>query len=101
MTLNRFALFVLMLVAVLLLTSCAPGPNPEAREGKGVAGFWLGLWHGFILLFTFIISLFNRNVGIYEVNNNGGWYNFGYLLGVMIFWGSGGRGAARGSKKRW
>ncbi|MDA3937638.1 MAG: hypothetical protein PF636_12455, partial [Actinomycetota bacterium] len=65
-----------------------------------VAGFWLGLWHGFIVLFTFLISLFRDNVTIYEVSNNGGWYNFGYLLGVMMFWGGGGGGAARGSRWR-
>ncbi len=37
---------------------------------------------------------------MYEVNNNGGWYNFGYLLGVMTFWGSGGRGAAGATRSK-
>jgi hypothetical protein len=59
----------------------------------------MGLWHGFIALFTFIISLFRDDVSIYEVVNNGGWYNFGFILGVMIFWGGSGGGAA-GSKCR-
>jgi hypothetical protein len=31
------------------------------------AGFWLGLWHGIICPVTFLISLFNDNVNIYEV----------------------------------
>lgn len=31
---------------------------------------------------TFIVSLFNPSVGIYEVNNNGGWYNFGFVVGA-------------------
>jgi hypothetical protein len=26
--------------------------------------------------------LFNDNVNIYEVHNNGNWYNFGFMLGV-------------------
>ncbi len=97
---NRIALLVLILLLGVVLSSCAPGPNPLAPKKEGVAGFWQGLWHGFIALFTFIVSLFNDNVNIYEVNNNGGWYNFGFLLGVMAFWGSGGRGAA-GRKKKW
>jgi len=35
------------------------------------------------------VSLFNPDVGIYEYNNNGGWYNFGFVLGA----GSSGSGA--------
>lgn len=87
------------ILAVALLTGCAPAANPTAGTGSDPAGFWLGMWHGFTVLFTFIVSLFNHNVGIYEVDNSGGWYNFGYLLGVMMFWGGGGGGAA-GSRKR-
>jgi hypothetical protein len=81
--------------------ACAPGPNPVANtpeDGGGVAGFWHGLWHGFIVLFTFIFSLFTDSVRVYEVHNNGNWYNFGFLLGVMIFFGGGGNGACRGKR---
>jgi hypothetical protein len=88
----------LLLIVLVSLTGCAAGPNVLADQtnpdGK-IAGFWLGLWHGFISLFTFIISLFNDNISMYEVHNNGGWYNFGYLLGVMSFFGGGGRGSHR------
>jgi len=95
---KRYRVLLALVVLALLLASCAPGPNTAAGDGE-LAGFWLGLWHGFISLFTFVISLFKDNVSIYEVNNNGGWYNFGYLLGVMTFWGGGGGGAARGSRR--
>lgn len=86
------------LVAMLALAGCAPDPNPLAG-GPEAAGFWQGVWNGFTALFTFLISLFNDNVTMYEVNNNGGWYNFGYLLGTMMFWGGGGGGAAAGSRR--
>jgi len=94
---------VLLLVLVLLLvTACAAGPNEladtAARAGHP-AGFWLGVWHGFISPVTFIISLFNHNVGIYEVHNNGGWYNFGFMVGVTMILGGGGGGAGRRSKR--
>ena len=46
------------------------------------AGFWPGVWHGSILPITFVVSLFKPGVGIYETHNNGGWYNFGFLLGA-------------------
>ena len=88
---------------LLILAGCAPGPNKLAgtadQEGK-VAGFWLGLWQGFIAPFTFIISLFSDKVHLYEVHNNGGWYKFGYLLGLMIILGGGGGSAGRGSCRK-
>jgi hypothetical protein len=62
---------------------------------SGVAGFWLGLWHGFICVVTFVVSLFNHDVQMYEVHNNGALYNLGYLLGASASLG----GAGRGSKK--
>jgi hypothetical protein len=100
----KSALILLLTVLTLvLITSCAPGPNQlsDSPDDKGkVAGFWQGLWHGFIVLFTFIVSLFTDSVRIYEVHNSGNWYNFGFLLGVMIFFGGGGGEANRRSRCR-
>jgi hypothetical protein len=80
----------------------APGPNTLAKspdEGGKVAGFWRGLWHGSIAPITFIVSLFNPNVQIYEVHNNGAWYNLGYLLGMAGVLGGGRGGASRQHKQ--
>ena len=93
---QRMRVVLLLAVVLIALTACAAAAN-EMRgtpdEEGDVAGFWLGLWHGIIAPFAFIVSLFNSNVGIYEIHNNGGWYNFGYLLGLtIIFGGSGGAG---------
>jgi hypothetical protein len=88
---------VCMVALVVLLASCTPGPNALVNspdEAGKVAGFWQGLWHGLIVPITFILSLFSRNILIYEVPNNGAWYNFGYLLGVTTILGGGGRGSA-------
>jgi hypothetical protein len=93
---------VAVLICIILL-GCAASPNELANspnEKGDVAGFWLGLWHGFIVLFTFIVSLFSDKVHIYEVHNSGGWYNLGFLLGMMIFFCGGGRQARRRSRKR-
>lgn len=51
---------------------------PDAQP----AGFWVGFWHGLIAPITFVVSLFNPGVRFYETNNNGGWYDFGFILGV-------------------
>ena len=81
---------VMLIALMLLLAACAAGANPEvgtAPEGEAVAGFWLGLWHGVIAPVTFIISLFTDNVNLYEVHNNGNWYDFGFVLGAGILFG--------------
>ena len=91
-------LIICIALALILAAGCTPTTAPPAgtqgTEG-GVAGFWKGLWHGFIMLFTFIVSLFKDNMGIYESNNSGNLYNLGYLLGVMIFFGGSSGGACR------
>ncbi len=60
--------------------------NSENQAGK-IAGFWQGLWHGLICPFSFLISLFKENMGVYETHNNGNWYNFGFIIGLMIVFG--------------
>ena len=90
---------VLFLLLLGILAGCAPGPNQSkgiASEHRGVAGFWLGLWQGFIAPFVFVASLFKGDISIYEVHNNGGWYNFGYLFGLACFFGGGNRASRRG-----
>ena len=98
---NKMIVFMMVLVMVLLLGACAAGPN--ALEGTPTlsgepAGFLLGVWHGFISMFTFIVSLFSDQVGVYEVYNNGNWYDFGFILGILIFYGGGGSGSSRSRK---
>ena len=86
--LGMLFIFLLMIFSV----SCVPGPNSAEKtpdqEGK-VAGLWKGIWHGSISPITFIISIFSKNVRFYEVHNNGGWYNFGFVLGAGLFLGGG------------
>jgi len=94
---------VLLLLTAGLITACAPSANP-LRGGAGLdglpAGFLPGIWHGFILVFTFIASLFTDTVGVYEVHNTGWPYNLGYVLGVMMFFGGGGASARDGRSRR-
>lgn len=96
MTRTAFALAVLTAV---FLAACAPDANPHVSSSHPAAGFWLGLWHGCIIFFSFILSLFYDSVGIYQIHNDGTWYNFGYLLGVLIAGGSGGGAAAKKKRK--
>lgn len=94
------ALVLAIVLAAIALTGCAPDANPNLGRGDEPAGFWTGLWQGSTMLFTFVWSLFNDEVGVYETYNSGGWYNFGYLLGAMMFLGGGSGGACAGRRKR-
>jgi hypothetical protein len=78
---TRIAIVCLLAFSVLL-AACAPGPNEFVQTGT-VAGFSRGLWHGLIAPVTFVLSLFSHDVGIYEIHNNGNWYNFGFIIGVL------------------
>lgn len=72
------------------------GSNSKYKEPNAKpAGFWGGLWHGLIAPFTFLISLFVDGVGIYETDNNGRWYEFGFMLGIGTCAGGGDAGATR------
>ena len=95
---TSFIFLVLVLVSLIIFTGCTPGANQSkgtAREHNVIAGFWLGLWHGFIAPIVFVISLFKNSAGIYEVHNNGAWYDLGYLFSIACFYGGGGHCAAR------
>jgi len=83
---RKIALWAL-LIMVLVLSGCTANSDRFIEEP---AGFWAGLWHGLILFITFVISLFTESVRMYEVNNIGGWYDFGFLLGAMLALGHGG-----------
>ncbi len=97
---KRSRIIVLVIVGALVLAACAAGENPQvdtAGPDGDVAGFFMGAWHGFIAPITFIISLFTDSVNIYEVHNNGNWYDFGFVLFAGLFLGGGilGRRASR------
>jgi hypothetical protein len=74
----------LAVLAGAMLAGCAAGTNDVSNVDVPVAGFWPGVWHGLIYPVTFVISLFTRSVNMYEVHNNGAWYNFGFVLGIAI-----------------
>jgi hypothetical protein len=65
------------------------GSNSKYKEpGAKPAGFWGGLWHGIIAPIAFIVSLLVVGVSIYETNNNGRWYEFGFMLGIGAYAGN-------------
>ena len=96
---NKLNLRLLVFVPfTLLLVSCAAGNASFTQENP--AGFWYGLWHGIISVISLIIHVFNDSVAVYESHNTGGWYDFGFLLGVIAIWGGGSHANCKSAANR-
>lgn len=83
-------------LSLILLSACASQVPSAVEHGPQVPGFWWGLWHGFVFPWAFIGSLFSDSIAVYAVPNRGGWYDFGFFLGVTVL----GGGSFFGSKSR-
>ena len=80
----------------LLLSACASQIDAGVARNAGAPGFWWGLWHGFVFPFAWVGSLFSDDIAVYAVPNSGGWYDFGFFLGITVL----GGGSHFGSKRR-
>lgn len=78
----------MIIPVLLLLSSCADVTPIDECVYEEPYGFFSGLWHGIIAPVSFIGSLFFEDIAMYAVNNNGNWYNFGFVLGAGILFGS-------------
>jgi len=74
-----------LLVAPALFALAACAHQASSGVASGAPGFLYGLWHGFIFPVSWVLSLFMADVAVYAVPNNGGWYDFGYFLGIVVF----------------
>ncbi len=71
----------LLLILALGCISCAHQPRPESYDPPG---FFSGLFHGFIILFSLIGSIF-MDIRIYGFPNSGFFYDLGFLIGAAGF----------------
>ena len=67
---------------VLLFSGCAENFSFGMAGGMAPIGFFYGVWHGMIAPFAWLYSLFSDSIAIYAIYNNGGWYDFGFILGI-------------------
>jgi len=95
---NRAFKTTSIVIILVFLQSCTAGDDQFTSDN--LAGFWFGLWHGVIAVIALIIHLFNDSVHVYEINNTGGWYDLGFLLGVICVWGGGSHASCKSTSKR-
>ena len=79
---TRTRLFVLATMA-LTLAACV-AKQTGTTVNPAAPGFLEGVWHGFIFPIAWIVSLFTDDIAVYAVPNNGGWYDFGYFIGIVF-----------------
>ncbi len=78
--------WIFLICVILSLTACLP--NDGTHNTNHLAGFFWGIWHGWIAPVSLIISIFKPQISIYESNNIGLWYNFGFYIAIIGGFGS-------------
>ncbi len=78
---KRWIILGLVMLGFIILLGCVPGGGAFGPDDK--AGFFAGIWHGWLAPLTLIIGLFDGQVRIYEVNNTGWWYDLGFYIAVI------------------
>ena len=91
-------LVVLTLVALVVVTLNGCFPGGGSYSAGEPAGFFSGVWHGWIAPISLIVGFFRDDVRIYEPNNTGWWYDLGFYIAVIA--GFGGVALSRKKKKR-
>ena len=87
---------MLIVLSSLLLTACIPGDGKATPDKP--AGFFWGVWHGWIAPISLIGGLFNKSLRVYETHNTGWWYDLGFYMAIIS--GFGGLSLARRSKSK-
>lgn len=85
---KKVAIGLILLFCITSLYSCAPNGYVSSQ-----AGFFSGIWHGMIIVFSIIGKIFGADLGIYAEHNTGFTYWLGFILGIGAF--GGGSSSAR------
>ena len=71
----------LLILTLTMLTGCIPGDG--AVKTSDPAGFFSGVWHGWIAPVSLVFGLFKNNIRVYEVINTGWMYDFGFYMAII------------------
>lgn len=96
MRLKKFILIIaLFTLIIFVLSGCIPGDGASTVDKP--AGFFWGIWHGWIAPISLIIGIFNNEIRVYETNNSGWWYDLGFYIAIIS--GFGGLSLSRKKKE--
>jgi uncharacterized spore protein YtfJ len=80
---TRLAVLVAFTVVI---AGCAAGGGTYSPSDQ--AGFFSGIWHGWIAPLALIAHVFDGDIRVYETNNDGIWYDVGFYIAVISGFGS-------------
>lgn len=80
---RKRTLIVIALVGLfaVVMAGCLPGDG--AATPAKPAGFWSGIWHGWVAPISLIGKIFNKNLRIYEPINKGFWYDLAFYMAIV------------------
>lgn len=79
---KKILLIIVMTVFIMvLLVGCIPGDGKNNEDNP--AGFFWGVWHGWIAPISLIGGIFNNDLRVYETANTGWWYDFGFYIAII------------------
>jgi hypothetical protein len=78
---RRILVVLSLLLFLFLLAGCFPGGGTNSPEEP--AGFFKGIWHGWIAPISLIAGLFDHTIRLYELHNTGWWYDLGFYVAVI------------------
>ncbi len=70
-----------LLIGLATFAGCLPGGGSSTPTDP--AGFLFGIWHGWIAPISLIGGLFNSEIRVYEPNNSGWGYDFGFYMAII------------------
>ena len=84
----KYKLLLILMFTLFMVTACIPGNGVNNPDNK--AGFFWGIWHGWMAPISLLIRIFVKNAGlrIYEVHNTGFFYDLGYYIAIVSGFGS-------------
>lgn len=82
----KFVVLIFVLFILLSLAGCVPGDGTYTVQHP--AGFFWGIWHGWIAPISLILGLFDKNIRIYEPINTGWFYDLGFYISITAGFGS-------------
>ncbi len=88
MKINKTVTILLLILCIISLSSCAPDGYEYHKSG-----FFSGILHGIIIVFSLIGKLIGMDIGIYAEHNTGFTYWLGFIIGIGAF--GGGSNSAR------
>jgi hypothetical protein len=78
---KKIALLIIVTLVIIFVSGCIPGDGNCNSEHP--AGFFSGIWHGWIAPLSLIIGIFKPGIRIYETANTGWGYDFGFYMAII------------------